>query len=183
MTTADLNSDIGAVARFALKLLNYRLQKKMIVVDENLPARPCMMWGIHAQMVQVFVNGITNAIDASELKGTISVALSDSKDYYLIEISDTGTGIEPSIAGKVFDPFFTTKGSHGTGLGLYVSYNIIREHKGTITLSSRAEGKGATLKITIPKTGTENLSIETLPQADNWGLPRDTTNTENGPLP
>jgi len=152
--------ELCSVTRFALKLLNYRLQKKELTVNEELPGTPCNVWGIRAQLVQVVINGIINAIDASHGKGTITVRIAGAENYFYIDIIDNGTGIDESIKGKVFDPFFTTK-SQGTGLGLYVSYNIVTAHKGTITLSTLAGG-GALLRVVLPQAGEEKLKIEPL---------------------
>lgn len=154
--------DLCLVTKFALKLLNYRLQKKAIVIKENLPECSCNVWGIRAQLVQVIINGVINSIDASNPMGVISVSIAVENNYFAIEIADNGSGVDQSIIGKVFDPFFSTKGSQGTGLGLYVSYNIVKTHKGTITLSPIEEG-GALLKVLLPKAGDEKLTIEPLP--------------------
>jgi len=67
-----------------------------------------------------------------------------------VTVSDTGAGIEPEILSKVFDPFFTTREvGAGTGLGLYISYGIIKQHHGTIEITSQV-GKGTTVIIRLP---------------------------------
>jgi signal transduction histidine kinase len=144
--------DICSVAKFSLKLLHYRLQKKEIEVTERMPDRPCYVRGIRAQLVQVMVNGVINAIDASDAKSPITIDISEmaGANAYEIVIADAGRGIDPSIAGKVFDPFFSTKGNQGTGLGLYVSYNIVSAHNGTIALVP-GETNGARLRIILPR--------------------------------
>ncbi len=152
--------EICSVAKFALKLLQYRLQNKEIEVVEQMPCRPCYVRGIRAQLVQVVVNGIINAIDASDSKRPITVDIREEGESCEITITDNGRGIDPSIAGKVFDPFFTTKGSQGTGLGLYVSYNIVAAHNGAITLVP-GEKQGAKLKITLPRVKRDKPIEET----------------------
>jgi signal transduction histidine kinase len=77
-----------------------------------------------------------------------------------IAISDTGQGIPEKILNRIFDPFFTTKPvGKGTGLGLNVSYNIIKKHEGTITVHSEL-GKGTTFLIRIPVNGPASLISE-----------------------
>lgn len=151
--------DLCSVMNFSLKLLHYRLQKKAITVKRQLPDSPCEVWGIRAQLVQVMVNAIINAIDASNSEGTISIQISPRDKWFDITISDNGVGLDASIAGKVFDPFFSTKGSQGTGLGLYVSYNIIAAHNGIITLSPNEQG-GARLEIHLRKAGEEQTEMK-----------------------
>ena len=110
---------------------------------------------------QVFLNLITNARDAMEIKHgekgkeqvlTVRGRRSEN-DEVMVEISDTGEGIPAEIADKIFDPFFTTKeAGNGTGLGLSISQSIIREHGGDITFETR-EGEGSTFKVILPPAG------------------------------
>jgi signal transduction histidine kinase len=153
--------DLCLVAKFSLKLLHYRLQKKEITVTEQLPVHPCFVYGIRAHLVQVVVNGIINAIDASNSGGTIAVDIYENGTNFGIDITDNGAGLDASVAGKAFDPFFTTKGNQGTGLGLYVSYNIVLAHNGVISLSPQNQG-GAKLQILLPKAGEDKMKMETL---------------------
>jgi|GEM_PF-1962175 len=82
---------------------------------------------------------------------------SESRDYWVISVSDTGVGIDATVAAKIFDPFFTTKDKGtGTGLGLSVTYNIIRQHRGFIDLYSEI-GEGSTFTVYLP-AATDSLS-------------------------
>jgi signal transduction histidine kinase len=102
------------------------------------------------QLNQVFMNILSNAVDAIEGNGSISLNTSISGENVKISIKDTGKGIPENLKGKIFDPFFTTKGvGKGTGLGLSLSQSIIEKHKGTITFKSEL-GKGTIFIITIP---------------------------------
>ncbi|MBN2017527.1 MAG: GAF domain-containing sensor histidine kinase [Candidatus Cloacimonetes bacterium] len=102
------------------------------------------------------LNLVSNAIDAcEETKGAnvhISVQSTDGKTFR-IHVKDTGIGMPPEIQAKLFQVFFSTKGSKGTGLGLAVSYKIIKEHGGNITVESE-KGKGTAFTITLPKKRT-----------------------------
>jgi two-component system NtrC family sensor kinase len=103
-----------------------------------------------SQLQQVFLNLISNAIDAIGKDGLIKVISRKLGLDIVISITDNGPGIPENQMAKVFDPFFTTKETgKGTGLGLWVSYDIIEKMGGNITLKSR-EGEGATFTIRIP---------------------------------
>jgi len=101
------------------------------------------------------MNLISNAIDATPQNGTVTVRTrANDAASVTIEVSDTGTGIDPAIREKIFDPFFTTKPQgQGTGLGLSISYGIIRDHNGRIEVQSEI-GKGTTFVVTLPVHGS-----------------------------
>lgn len=101
------------------------------------------------QIEQVFINLFSNAIEAMQGTGTLSVKTGLDGVFTNIRISDTGPGMPRSTIEKVFEPFFTTK-DKGTGLGLAIVFNIIQKHNGRITVDSE-EGKGTTFMITLPK--------------------------------
>ncbi|HDD45140.1 MAG TPA: response regulator [Candidatus Desulfofervidus auxilii] len=101
---------------------------------------------------QAFLNIITNAIQAIPDKGTVSIKASVDKDKGVvnIEFKDTGVGIEPDILPRIFDPFFTTKEvGEGSGLGLFITHEIIERHQGHIAVESEV-GKGTTFLIKMP---------------------------------
>jgi len=107
---------------------------------------------------EVFVNLIFNALDAMPGGGRIELRESRHDDAWLVvEVRDTGEGIPPEFLDRIFEPFFTTKGSHGSGLGLAVSYGIIKRHGGTIEVES-AKGDGTTFILKFPcrQTVTES---------------------------
>jgi len=113
---------------------------------ENLP----IIAGDQAQLQQVILNLMNNAIDAIGKDGTISIRSGAGKSEIRITIADTGPGIPESMQKKVFDPFYTTKSTgKGTGLGLWISYSIIEKMGGKLALQSK-EGQGAAFTITLP---------------------------------
>ncbi|HKR06520.1 MAG TPA: ATP-binding protein, partial [Bacteroidia bacterium] len=119
---------------------------ELITSFGNLPE----IEGYPGQLNQVFINMITNAIDAIEENGKISIATSAENDGIKISIRDTGSGMTEETKKKIFDPFFTTKDvGKGTGLGLSISYGIIEKHNGKIEVMSEA-GKGTEFVITLP---------------------------------
>ncbi|BDI20123.1 hypothetical protein ANSO36C_59250 [Nostoc cf. commune SO-36] len=143
-----------------LLILNHRLQQEIEVIKKygDLPLLECYP----AQLNQVFMNLLNNAIDAlldqkahSGKKKQIIIDTSNIDDIYIkVGIRDNGPGISPEIKNKLFDPFFTTKPvGKGTGLGLSVCYQIIDKHKGKIELVPELQG-GAEFAIILPKTQT-----------------------------
>ncbi len=143
---ADLNQVIEQALNIVeneLRLQHIRLVRKM---SDNLPKIPMDA----NQIEQVFVNLLINATEAIGEDGIITVSSwqeAEGKEL-TAEISDTGCGIPRDIVGKIFEPFFSTK-SKGTGLGLSVSYGIVKNHKGTLRVSSRP-GKGTSFTLTLP---------------------------------
>jgi two-component system NtrC family sensor kinase len=99
---------------------------------------------------QVLVNLFNNARDAMPRGGVVTLRTRASGGDVLVEVQDTGTGIAPDIRGRIFDPFFTTKPvGQGTGMGLAVSYGIVRAHGGEIEVESRP-GEGALFRVRLP---------------------------------
>jgi len=110
------------------------------------------------QMYQVFLNLFLNAIQAMPSGGELKIEISPvmvgsqsgpQKNFTKIVVSDTGSGIPPNIVQRIFDPFFTTK-ARGIGLGLSITYQIIKKHGGTIKVESQL-GKGTSFLITLPE--------------------------------
>jgi len=110
-----------------------------------------------SQIQQVFMNLIINAAEAMEGGGRLTLAtrFDPVKEFIEVEFTDTGHGISEENMGRLFDPFFTTKETgHGVGLGLAISYGIIKRHEGTISVESEV-GKGTTFIIRLPVTAKE----------------------------
>ncbi|MBO0800260.1 MAG: histidine kinase, partial [Blastocatellia bacterium] len=102
------------------------------------------------KLQQVFMNLIINARDAMPEGGRLEIATEASADSVVIKFRDSGMGIDPEHLSRIYDPFFTTKQiGKGTGLGLAVSYGIIKDHGGHIDVESRP-GEGALFLITLP---------------------------------
>ncbi len=115
--------------------------------DSSTPAIEANEGKLH----QIFLNFLTNAIQAIERAGLITITTKhNKKGNIIISIKDTGSGISPENIEKVTDPFFTTKNpGEGTGLGLYICYNLINEQKGKMKIKSQL-GKGTEIKVTFP---------------------------------
>lgn len=117
--------------------------------------------GSSAQLRQVFLNLIINASDAIAARGQHGILTLRTRhtasDMIQIEVGDDGQGIEEQNLGRIFDPFFTTKQvGEGTGMGLSISYRIIENHGGTITVQSKP-GKGTVFTITLPRQDDKDI--------------------------
>jgi signal transduction histidine kinase len=131
-----------------LILLQNRYKNRIEVIRNygKIPLIECYP----GQLNQVFMNILSNAIDAIDDKGTISINTYISEEYVRISIKDSGHGIPQNLKEKIFDPFFTTKGvGKGTGLGLSISQSIIEKHNGRIEVKSKS-GKGTEFIIILP---------------------------------
>jgi two-component system NtrC family sensor kinase len=108
-----------------------------------------------AQLNQVLVNLITNALYEMPQGGVLRVKTGSQDNIVHLVVQDTGTGIAPDMISRVFDPFFTTKDiGKGTGLGLAVVHGIVTSHGGDVSVSSKP-GKGAVFRIDLPAVGDE----------------------------
>ncbi len=137
-----------------LVLLKTKMQNKAEVIKEygSLPLVECQAGKIN----QVFMNLISNAIDAFEEKGKIYIKTFLKNENAIISIRDTGRGMTEEVKKRIFEPFYTTKDvGEGTGLGLAISYGIIENHNGSIKVSSQP-GKGTEFTIKLPVKQKEN---------------------------
>lgn len=119
-----------------------------VKIKEELGHIPLIL-GNRAQMMEVLTNLIFNSVDAMKKGGQITVKTEEKNNKVYLYFSDTGEGIPSHIKNKIFDPFFTTKGPKASGLGLSVSYGIIKGHGGDIEVESK-RGEGSTFTITLP---------------------------------
>lgn len=102
------------------------------------------------ELAQVVVNLVQNAVDAGSASGTIRVIVDRQGDDVVLAVEDDGPGISEALRSKIFEPFFTTKPEgQGTGLGLAISHSIVRDHRGTLTVSSAQTG-GARFEMRLP---------------------------------
>jgi len=142
--------DLSDVINSSAKLLVHqqrggRIDLRIETAD-NLP--PVM--GDPGQLQQAIITLATNAFDAMQGEGVLTISSRCDGGNLLVEVSDTGIGIPPENIAKIFEPFFTTKEvGQGTGLGLAVCYGILTEHGGSLDVQSAPEA-GTTFTITLP---------------------------------
>ena len=156
--------DISRVLDDTLQLLEPQLRGNQIEIVRGYDPESPLVIGNSGKLQQVFTNLLLNARDALPSGGSIRISTVPAADHSLtIEISDSGTGIAPENVAKIYDPFYTTKGvGRGTGLGLAVSYGIVQEHSGHISVESMP-GHGTTFRITLP---TSQVRAQLQPVAD-----------------
>jgi PAS domain S-box-containing protein len=135
----------------AIHLLSLQQDRKAIEYRNHTDTE-LSVWGDNQRLIQVFVNLLSNANDASPQYSTITLISRIKENMAEIDIIDEGTGIPADYLGQVMDPFFTTKeAGKGTGLGLSVVFNIIEEHHGHIdVVSPVAQGRGSCFTLKLP---------------------------------
>jgi two-component system NtrC family sensor kinase len=149
-TTDFIQVDLNKLIRDTFPLVEHQLMKSQVQVALDLDEKLALVKGNSGKLQQVLLNLFLNARDAMPGGGTLAIRSWSEDDFARIQVTDTGDGIPPEYLARIYDPFFTTKGpKKGTGLGLSVTYGIIREHGGTIEVSSKL-GEGATFLISLP---------------------------------
>ena len=114
-----------------------------------------MVFGNEGRLHQVFLNVITNAVQAIDNNGVIRISTTIKNKRCIVTIEDNGSGMSNETIKKVTDPFFTTKDpGKGTGLGLSITYNIQKDYNGSIEFES-IQGKGTKVFITLPLKKTD----------------------------
>jgi PAS domain S-box-containing protein len=148
--TEFVEVDVNRVIQDTLGLVEHQLQKSAIQVTLNLePALPPVK-GNAGKLQQVFLNLLLNARDAMESGGTLAIVSRSEDGFARIDVTDSGLGISAEHLARIYDPFFTTKAARkGTGLGLAVTYGIVREHGGNIEVDSRP-GAGSRFQVELP---------------------------------
>ncbi|MDA8240222.1 MAG: ATP-binding protein [Nitrospiraceae bacterium] len=143
--------DINETVRKSLELMQNTLDISNVEVSTELGQGLPRVYIDDHQIQQVLVNLIVNAVHAMEHGGVLKLATRAGEEGQTVKVDviDTGKGIAPEFLSHIFDPFFSTKGVGGTGLGLSVSYGIIKNHKGNIRVDSTV-GAGTTFTIELP---------------------------------
>jgi two-component system NtrC family sensor kinase len=142
--------DVNQTINQTIDILENFARANTIDIQTDLMDSVPIIAGDQAQLQQVILNLVSNAIDAIGKDGTVSVKSRADDSVIRVVITDTGPGIPENMQKKIFDPFFTTKSSgKGTGLGLWISYTIIEKLGGSLSLRSQV-GQGAEFTITLP---------------------------------
>lgn len=141
-----------------------------VVVDVDLPQLPTVR-ARASELREVMANLIFNAAEAMPRGGTIRFRGRCEKEFAVLEISDTGTGMSEDVLSHCLEPFFTTKGNRRTGLGLAIVYGIVQRHVGRIDIQSQPD-HGTTVTIRLPvDTETKRPAATEAPSTHNSGKP------------
>lgn len=152
--TRDL-SQIDEIAEGALQLISWDLTRAQITVVRDYRSTTAV-WTESGQIMQVVLNLLSNARDATSPGGVVTIITCDNAEWVELTVADTGSGIAESIRERIFEPFVTTKGAlggstiAGTGLGLSVSYGIVQAHAGRLLVES-AIGTGSSFTVQLPR--------------------------------
>jgi signal transduction histidine kinase len=141
---------LGEILDEALNIAKYYKRMRGRISSPLLPPDLPPLFAVRDQLVQVFLNLVLNAIDATDRDGRIDLAVVRRAGGVEVSVRDNGSGIAPEDAARLFQPYFTTK-KHGTGLGLFVTRQLVTEHDGTVTFESRV-GEGTTFRVFLPLT-------------------------------
>jgi signal transduction histidine kinase len=141
----DLEEILGKNLRF----LDPEFDKELISVSHNLNGRSLNVSGDPQLLYQAFLNIFVNAIQSMQGGGSVTVQVSEEKEWYIIGIEDTGCGISQETLSRIFDPFFSTK-DKGSGLGLSIVRKIFEGHNGSIWIES-VEGTGTKVFVKLPR--------------------------------
>ena len=155
-TKVNINDPIKDV----FKVLGHQLKVHQIELELDLDPELPFIMADHNRLEQVFINLVTNAVDAMDKKGEklkdqdwnrlLKIKSFSENGQAVVTVADTGTGIPKEIIDKIFEPFFTTKEvGKGTGLGVSISYGIVKDYEGAIEIKSEV-GKGTTFELRFP---------------------------------
>ena len=150
-TLQNANMDILAELGDAILIYSVKARRENIQIEYNEPEMLPFVYGDKNRIRQVFINIIDNAVKYSSSGDTVTINAINSKENIVVSVADTGCGIKETDLAKVKTKFF--KANHtrrGSGIGLAVADEIIEMHGGTMDITSKGEGKGTTVTITLP---------------------------------
>ena len=147
-STERAHVSLAEILDEALGIAKYYKGTKGRTITADVPPGLPPLFAVRDQIVQVFLNLILNAIDATNKNGRIEIVARRDDRRLVVTVRDDGHGIPPGQAPKLFQPYFTTK-KHGTGLGLFVTRKMVADHGGEVTFAS-APGEGAEFTVTLP---------------------------------
>lgn len=141
---SDLLSDV-------ISMFTPKIQSKGVNVTTDISQAECI--GVPGELRQVFANLVANAIDACSHAGELSVGAAQSDGHVDVVVADNGHGMAPDVLPRVFDPFFTTRNNGGTGLGLWVTKQLVEKNRGAISIRTNTteheHGTAVTVRLPV----------------------------------
>lgn len=131
-------TSVNSILESALDLLKNKVKAKHALIEKQWDGDEQVM-AVAGELRQVFANILTNSLDAIADRGKITLRITATQNHVRVTVADNGKGISASSRRHIFEPFYTTKGLSGTGLGLWVSREIIQKHGGVIQMRSKVE--------------------------------------------
>jgi signal transduction histidine kinase/ActR/RegA family two-component response regulator len=156
--------DLHQVLRSALELIEPTAHARRLHLGSSIPLTPVWLVGDSARLLQVFSNLLTNACRYTPEGGRIDVRVHSTGHEALVDICDTGVGIDPAMQTKVFELFeqgdkSLERGNTGLGIGLTLARQLVLLHGGTIGVASEGIGRGATFTVRLPTAGAESVQL------------------------
>ncbi len=149
--------DLVQALNQTLRFLSHQIQKRRVRVTVSEPNQPPIIEGYGDQIQQVFMNLIVNAMDAMPDGGDLAISFINRRRVFEVRVKDSGAGMDEQTRRHIFDPFFTTKEvGKGTGLGLAVVYNILRDHGAAADVES-GPNQGSEFILFFPPSGQRSL--------------------------
>lgn len=185
-----VETELSAVVQSVLLLYNSRLMGAGVTVQREIRPSSSMVLSSPGELRQVIANLIANAIDAMRLGGRLRIRIANGPDparpgcsRIRLTIADTGSGIPGDVLPGIFEPFITTKGETGTGLGLWVTDEIIRKNGWTILVrTSTAPGhSGTVFSVLIPVPSTAQADLQGEPGPASQSISGPARQTESAP--
>ena len=151
-TAAPSEIDMRDILKGVVDVFRRKLDSRSVSVEVE-SSGPALLHGVPGELRQVFSNLLSNAIDAAPAGSQVRIRVKNTGDNMQVSIADCGRGIPPSARAQIFEPFFTTKKDVGTGLGLWITREIIQNHGGTIRFRSQVGGarSGTVFVVTLNK--------------------------------
>jgi signal transduction histidine kinase len=143
--------DLHEVVRNSVSLAEVSAREKEISIEMNLSSGTAVVTGDADRLWQLFENLIINAIEAIEGGGKIAISSERKRNKVIVDVADTGPGIEEEVVARIFDPFFSTK-KKGSGLGLAIVFSIAKTHGGSVELKNTSP-EGSRFRVTLPLAG------------------------------
>lgn len=158
--SAPVMFELGDLLKSVIDVFQGKLSSREISATVQVDG-PVHLYGVPGELRQVLANLLSNAIDASPAKSEVKIRVKETRGGAQVTIADRGAGIPQELREQVFEPFFTTKKDVGTGLGLWISKQILQNHGGSIRFRSRNGGSRSGTVFVVNLSKAEAVSSTT----------------------